>query len=59
GTELIMKCRPQGEIYTTAILLRTTRQFSATRDALPLDRLIRFLYRAEFDPDVRLHSFLA
>jgi len=59
GTDLILKVSPGGEVYRTAILLRTTKQFSATRDALPLEPVIEFFNRAEFNADVRLHSFIA
>jgi len=59
GSELILKMNPGGDVYKAAMLLRTTKQFSATRDALPLERVIEFLYQAEYNPDVRLHSFIA
>jgi tetratricopeptide (TPR) repeat protein len=59
GTDLILKRDPADNIYTALMLLRTTRQFSATRDALPLERVIEFLYRATFNPEVRLQSILA
>ncbi|HXO26989.1 MAG TPA: hypothetical protein VOA80_06580 [Thermoanaerobaculia bacterium] len=54
GTDLILKRDPADNIYNALMLLRTTRQFSATRDALPLERMIEFLYRATFNPDIRL-----
>jgi hypothetical protein len=59
GTDLILKQNPTDNVHGAMMLLRTTRRFSATRDTLPLDRLIEFLYRAEFNPDVRLSSFLS
>jgi len=59
GTELIMRMNPGGGVYKAAMLLRTAKQFSATRDALPLARVIEFLYQAESNPDARLQSFLA
>jgi len=59
GTDLILKLNPEGNVYSTVMLLRTTKQFSATRDTLPLERVIDFLTRAEFNPDLRLPSFLS
>ncbi len=59
GTELIMKRNPDGDVFKAAMLLRTTKQFSATRNTLPLERVNEFLYEAQFNPDVRLHSFIA
>jgi tetratricopeptide (TPR) repeat protein len=58
GTEPILKLHPEREVNTAVMLLRTTRRFSATRDALPLERMIDFLYRAPSDPDLRLDSLL-
>ena len=54
GTDLILKQNPTDNVYSAVMLLRTTRQFSATRDALPLERMIELLYRATFNPDIRL-----
>jgi tetratricopeptide (TPR) repeat protein len=59
GTQLIMKRNPEGDVYMAAMLLRMTKQFSATRDALPLARVIDFFYQAEFNPETRLNSFLS
>jgi tetratricopeptide (TPR) repeat protein len=59
GTDLILKLDPADNVYSAVMLLRTTRQFSATRDALPLERMVEFLWRAEFNPDMRLQSFLS
>ena len=59
GTDLILKPDPPDNVYSALMLLRTTRQFSATRDVLPLERMVDFLYRAEFKPDLRLDSFLS
>jgi hypothetical protein len=58
GTEAIMKMNLGGGVHQAAMLLRTTKQFSATRDILPLERVIEFLYSAQYDPDARLQSFL-
>jgi tetratricopeptide (TPR) repeat protein len=58
GTGLILRSNPEGNVYRAAMLLRTTRQFSDTRDALPLDRVIEYLQRADTNPDLRLESFL-
>ena len=59
GTDLILKLDPTENVYSALMLLRTTRQFSATRDALPLEQMVEFLYRAENNPDLRLQSFLS
>jgi tetratricopeptide (TPR) repeat protein len=59
GTDLILKLNPADNVYSAVMLLRTTRQFSATRDALPLERMVAFLYRTRFNPDLRLQSFLS
>ena len=59
GTELILRSNPEGNVYSAVMLLRTTRLFSATRDALPLDRVITYLQRADTNPDLRLQSFLS
>ena len=59
GTDLILKLDPADNVYSALMLLRTTRQFSATRDALPLEQMVEFLYRAENNPDLRLQSFLS
>jgi tetratricopeptide (TPR) repeat protein len=59
GTDLILKLNPADNVYSAVMLLRTTRQFSATRDALPLERMVEFLWRAEYYPDLRLDSFLS
>lgn len=59
GTDLILKLDPADNVYSALMLLRTTRQFSATRDALSLEQMVEFLYRAENNPDLRLQSFLS
>ncbi len=59
GTDLILKLNPADNIYSAVMLLRTTRQFSATRDALPLERMVEFLWRAEHNPDMHLQSLLS
>jgi hypothetical protein len=59
GTQRILNLNPGANVYSAVMLLRTTRQFSSTRDALPLERVIAFLQRADFNPDLRLDSFLA
>jgi tetratricopeptide (TPR) repeat protein len=59
GTDLILKLDPADNVYSALMLLRTTRQFSATRDALPLEQMVEFLYRAAFNPDLRLQCFLS
>jgi tetratricopeptide (TPR) repeat protein len=58
GTDLILKQNPEGNVYNAVMLLRTTKLFSATRDALPLDGVIAYLQRADTNPDLRLESFL-
>jgi tetratricopeptide (TPR) repeat protein len=59
GTDLILKLDPADNVYSALMLLRTTRQFSATRDALPLEQMVEFLYQAENNPGLRLQSFLS
>jgi len=59
GTDLILKLNPAANVYSAVMLLRTTRQFSATRDALPLERMVEYLWRAEFNPDIPLQSLLS
>jgi tetratricopeptide (TPR) repeat protein len=58
GTEMLLKQDPHQEAYAALMLLRATRRFAAARPALPLDRVIRFLDAAEFNPSVRLQSYL-
>jgi tetratricopeptide (TPR) repeat protein len=59
GTDLILRLDPAENVYSALMLLRTTRQFSATRDALPLEQMVEFFYRAVCNPDFRLDSFLS
>jgi tetratricopeptide (TPR) repeat protein len=59
GTQRILNLNPGANVYGAVMLLRTTRQFFTTRDALPLDRVIAYLQRAEFNPDLRLDRFLS
>jgi tetratricopeptide (TPR) repeat protein len=59
GTDLILKLDPTENVYSALMMLRATRRFSATRDALPLERMVEFFYRSEHDPDLRLDSFLS
>ncbi|HEV3076711.1 MAG TPA: hypothetical protein VHB47_19980 [Thermoanaerobaculia bacterium] len=59
GTDLILKLDPAENVYSALMLLRTTRQFSATRDALPLEQMVEFFYRAVCNPHLRLDSFLS
>jgi len=39
--------------------LRTANRFSATRSTMPLEPMIAFLSNAEFNPSLRLQSYLA
>lgn len=59
GTDLILRRNPERNVYSAAMLLRTTRQFSATRDTLPLDRVIAYFQRADTNPDLHLQSYLS
>jgi tetratricopeptide (TPR) repeat protein len=59
GTDLILRRNPEGNVYSAAMLLRTTKQFSATRDTLPLDRVIAYFQRADTNPDLHLQSYLS
>lgn len=58
ATEAILRSRPHREAYTTIMVLRAADRFSATRDTLPLDRVAAFLDAAEFNPSLRLETFL-
>jgi tetratricopeptide (TPR) repeat protein len=59
GTDQILKLDPTENAYSALMLLRTTRRFTATRDALPLEQMVEFLYRAMSLPHLRLDSFLS
>jgi hypothetical protein len=41
------------------LYLRTTNRFSATRSSIPLAPMINFLANAEFNPWLRLQSYLS
>lgn len=59
ATEMLLKLEPHREVYVALMLLRATSQFSATRPTLPLERVINFLDAAEFNPSLRLESYLS
>lgn len=59
ATENLLKLDPHREVYLALICLRTTNRFSATRSTIPLAPMINFLSNAEFNPSLRLQSYLA
>jgi hypothetical protein len=59
ATEKLLKLGPHREVYLALLFLRTTNRFSATRSSIPLVPMINFLSNAEFNPSLRLQSYLA
>lgn len=59
ATERLLRLDPHREVYLALLYLRTTNRFSATRSSIPLAPLIAFLANAEFNPSLRLQSYLA
>jgi len=58
ATEKLLQLEPHREVYLALIYLRTTNRFSATRSSVPLAPMIAFLSNAEFNPSLRLQSYL-
>ena len=59
ATERLLKLDPHREVHLALLYLRTTNRFSATRSSIPLAPMINFLANAEFNPWLRLQSYLA
>jgi len=59
ATERLLKLDPHREVYLALMYLRTANRFSATRSTMPLEPMIAFLSNAEFNPSLRLQSYLA
>ncbi len=59
ATGSLLRLELHREVYVALMLLRTTNRFSATRDEIPLDAMVRFLGHAEFNPSIRLQPYLA
>jgi hypothetical protein len=54
-----LKLDPDREVYLALLYLRTANRFSATRSAIPLEPMIAFLLSAQFNPEIRLQSYLS
>jgi len=59
ATGKLLQLDPHREVYLALLCLRTTNRFSATRSTIPLAPTIAFLSNAEFNPSLRLQSYLA
>jgi hypothetical protein len=59
ATRSMLRLDPHREVHAALTLLRTANRFSETRAALPLEAMIAFLEVAEFNPSLRLQSYLA
>jgi len=59
ATELLLRLDPPREVHAALMVLRTANRFSETRAALPLEAIGAFLSNAEFNPSIRLQSYLA
>jgi len=59
ATERLLKLDPHREVHLALLYLRTTNRFSATRSSIPLAPMINFLANAEFNPSLRLQSYLS
>jgi hypothetical protein len=59
ATEAMLRLDPHREVHAALMLLRTANRFSETRTALPLDTIVDFLRHAQFNPSLRLQSYLA
>jgi hypothetical protein len=59
ATESLLRLDPHREVYVTLMYLRTANRFSPTRMDIPLDEMIQFLSNAEFNPSLRLQSYLS
>ncbi|HXO26987.1 MAG TPA: hypothetical protein VOA80_06570 [Thermoanaerobaculia bacterium] len=59
ATRSMLSLDPHREVHAALTLLRTANRFSATRAALPLEAVTAFLENAEFNPSLRLQSYLA
>jgi len=59
ATESMLRLDPHREVHAALMVLRTANRFSETRTALPLEAMIDFLSNAEFNPSLRLQSYLA
>lgn len=59
ATERLLQLEPEREVCLALLCLRTTNRFSATRSAIPLAPMIAFLSNAEFNPSLRLQSYLS
>jgi hypothetical protein len=59
ATGKLLQLDPHREVHLALLYLRATNRFSATRSAVPLAPVIAFLSNAEFNPSLRLQSYLA
>jgi len=59
ATAAMLRLDPHREVHAALMVLRTSNRFSETRAALPLEAMVEFLSDAEFNPSLRLHSYLA
>jgi hypothetical protein len=59
ATESMLRLDPHREVHAALMILRTANRFSETRAALPLEAMAEFLNHAEFNPSLRLQSYLA
>ena len=59
ATDSLLRLDPHREVHAALMILGTANRFSETRAALPLDAMVEFLSNAEFNPSIRLQSYLA
>ncbi|HXO26988.1 MAG TPA: hypothetical protein VOA80_06575 [Thermoanaerobaculia bacterium] len=59
ATESMLRLDPHREVHAALMILRTANRFSETRAGLPLEPIAAFLDHAEFNPSIRLQSYLA
>jgi hypothetical protein len=59
ATESMLRLDPHREVHAALMFLRTANRFSETRAALPLEAIVEFLRNAEFNPSIRLQSYLS
>jgi tetratricopeptide (TPR) repeat protein len=58
ATESMLGLDPHRELYLALMYLRTANRFSHIRSALPLGRMLWFLSHSEWNPSLRLRSYL-
>jgi hypothetical protein len=59
ATGSLLRLELHREVHVALMLLRTANRFSATREEIPLEAMVRFLCHAEFSPSIRFQSYLA